>query len=92
MQCNPVRMLGTLGDLLQEAPSDQRSGKIGFSGESCGRQRREEERVVVGSCGRNSRKQSPAELPRAVVPSPTSSVTESSYGLGDGCLLTTLRD
>lgn len=92
MQRNPLGMLGTLGDLLQEAPSDQRSGKIGFSGESGGRQRPEEERVVVGSCGRNSRKQSPAELPGAVVPSPTSSVTESGCGLGDGCLLITWRD
>lgn len=41
---NPLGLLGTLGDLLQEAPSDQRSGKIGFSGESGGRQRPEEER------------------------------------------------
>lgn len=84
MQRNPLRMLGTFSDLLQEAPSDQRSRKIGLSGESGERQRHEEERVVVGSCGRNSRKQSPAELPRAVVPCPSSSVTESGCGLGDG--------
>lgn len=83
MQRNPLRMLGTLGDLLQEAPSDQRNGKIGFSGESDGRWRREEERVVMSSCGRNTHKQSSAELLRAVVPNP-SSVTESGCGLGDG--------
>lgn len=84
MQRNPLRMLGTLGDLLQEAPSDQRNGKIGFSGESGGRRRREEERVVVSLCGRNTHKQSSAELLRAVVPNPSTSVGESGCGLGDG--------
>lgn len=51
---------------------------------SGGRQRHEEERAVVGSCGRNNHAQNPAKLPTAVGSNPSPSVTESGCGLGDG--------